>query len=311
MLRYFLPFTGYPYRGEATDCPVCGSSDHAPIARFDRKWKRLPTELCRGCGLFFTNPMPTDAELAAYYANTYRLEYQVARARPHRDHTAKKQREAERRRARLTAVGALPEGAVTLDFGCGSGELVHLLAREGWHAHGFEPGASYAAYAREAAETGAEIAIGAWSEMDYPPAMFDAITCLHVLEHLNRPLPALRRMREWLKPGGVLYLEVPDMQAYEPKGALRFHFAHVLGFSGDNLLLAARAAGLRPMRIDRATSVFLVHADDPRAMAVEIDPEATAARNARDYGAGLGPGRYLGYHARRARRLIGRHLSRR
>jgi len=303
VIGHLLPLTPYPYRGTRIDCPVCGSADHAPIATIDRKWKRLTTELCNACGMFYTNPMPTDAELAAYYASTYRLEYQFRLGRPARAHVARKAAEARFRLEVIRRVLGDPAGLRTLDAGCGSGELVAALAAAGAEAHGFEPGAGFAA---EAAGGDGAVRTGRWDEMDYAAESVDLVTCLHVLEHLNRPVAALTRMASWLAPCGVLYLEVPNMQHYEPKGTERFHFAHVLGFSGDTLKLAAERAGLGLLREEQPTSLLLVRGDDPRARPFTLDLAGTAAANRRDYGAALGIGDRVGYQLRRVGRLIGK-----
>ena len=241
--------------------------------------------------------MPTEAELAAYYRDTYRVEYQFARLRPPERHQARKTEEAAWRLRKIARHCPQAPGTPTLDFGCGSGELVRAMAAAGYRAHGFEPGESYAAQGEGAIRT------GAWQEMDYPRGQFGLITCLHVLEHLRRPVEALARMRDWLAPGGVLYLEVPNMQGYDPKGFERFHFAHVLGFSGANLQLAARMAGFGLLAAPVPTSVFLVDAADPRARPFALDLSATVAQNWRDYSKPPGIGRYLAYQARRAWRV--------
>ncbi|MEO1013858.1 MAG: class I SAM-dependent methyltransferase [Pseudomonadota bacterium] len=303
MLSYFLPLTTYPYQGRVIDCPVCGSSNHERILNLDRKIKRLPTHLCGDCGLFFTNPMPTDDELAAYYANVYRAEYQLAFLRPRKTHQNKKRREALRRAERLASMVDLSEPLRTLDFGCGSGEFVRHLATLGHHAHGFEPGETYSAHAADNAAAG-DVRTGTWRDMTYPPESFDVITCLHVLEHLNAPAHALAQIREWLAPSGILYLEVPNMQGYELKGFERFHFAHVLGFSRANLMYAAEKAGFGLLREDTPTSLFLVRDDDPRAARFEYDLPATAARNRIDYSAAVSPTAYLDHHVKRIGRMI-------
>ncbi len=41
------------------------------------------------------------------------------------------------------------------------------------------------------------------------PASFDAILFISVLEHLADPLPTLEGCRRWLRPGGVLLVNVP------------------------------------------------------------------------------------------------------
>jgi len=43
----------------------------------------------------------------------------------------------------------------------------------------------------------------------FEPSSFDAILFISVLEHLWDPVAALVRCREWLRPGGVLFVNVP------------------------------------------------------------------------------------------------------
>ena len=308
MLGYMLPFTGYPYKGEEVDCPVCGSSNHGQIATSDRKMKRLSTQVCHDCGLFFTNPMPTEAELTRYYAATYRAEYQFARFRPSKVHKGLKTNEARFRADQLAQVMDLSQPMRFLDFGTGSGELPRHMASLGHAATGFEPGADFADHA-EAERGKATILTGRWQDMGFAPDSFDVITCLHVLEHLSTPVEALGRLREWLAPGGVLFLEVPNMPGYEPKGPTRFHFAHVLGFSRDNLGLAAEKAGFRLLAEQAPTSMFLVRDDDPRAQEFPRDLAGTARRNAEEYGHRPPLTTRLNYHIRRTWRVLAREIG--
>jgi SAM-dependent methyltransferase len=274
-------------------CPVCGASGAEPMARIDRRLKRLTTVLCGTCGVFYTNPMPTQAELDAYYRDTYRRDYQFARSGPGAKHVAKKEAEAARRYATLAGRMDLSTPRRVLDFGCGSGELVRHFAEQRHQAHGFEPGVGYAAHAAGAGSV--EIRTGTWAGMDYAEGSFDAITCLHVLEHLREPVAALRAMARWLTPDGLLYLEVPDMQGYELKGFEHFHFAHVIGFSSDNLVLAGKNAGLGVIERLKGTSILFSKA----APEATIDLPATVARNRSEYGPGISLPAYLGHHIRR------------
>lgn len=306
MLQYYLPFTGYPYHGETVACPVCRSGRRSPISRFDRRLKLLPTVMCDDCGLFFTNPMPTEAELDAYYRTQYRLDYQFALGRPGQRHMRKKQREAERRHATLAPF--LPEaGARLLDFGCGSGELVRHFAARGHSATGLEPGADYARHAMETApEKGAfRIDNAPWREAAYPEGAFDVVTMLHVLEHLPDPVAALAAAHRWLAPEGLLLVEVPNMQGYALKCFERFHFAHVLGFSRDNLIHAARLASFEPAREFEPTSILFAKAGrGPREAAIDL--EATAARNRAEYAKPIALAAYLKHHSRRLARRLSR-----
>ena len=309
----FVPFTGYPYSGSFIDCPICGADNHERIAKFDRRLKFLSTHICKECGLLFTNPMPTDAELNKFYASTYRAEYQFAFLRPRKTHQRKKQKEAKRRVARMNEIIGLTQERRFLDFGCGSGEIVREIATRGCEAHGFEQGADYGSFAQDklAEETGGKSAIrvGSWRDMDYAAKSFDGISCLHVLEHLNEPIAALQRMYEWLADDGVLYLETPDMQNYVLKGFDCLHFAHVLGFSRDNLLHAADQAGFRLYHEDGPTSFFLVKMEDPRGMPQQYDLAATAQKNHQDYSSGITLKSYIKRHTRRINKVVRAEMS--
>lgn len=316
LLAKLIPFTRYDFTGRRVDCPVCGSAEHETIARLDRRLKRLETSLCGNCGLFFSNPMPNPEELAAYYREQYRADYQFAFARPGAKHVAKKRAEAARRYATL-APHFRKTKVTFLDFGCGSGELVQKFAEMGHVARGFEPGDAYAEFgaglARQA-EAGRDITIdrGLWQELDYASGSFDVITALHVIEHLAEPIAALRKIEVWLAPEGIAFIEVPNLQGYALKGFEHFHFAHVLGFSRDNLILAAAKAGLVVEEIVSATGLILRKRREGEAeIPTPIDLAATVEKNAADYGAPFALLPYLAHHARRLwRRSLGRIFAR-
>lgn len=302
MHRNILPFMPYRFKGEAVACPVCSSHQHRIVARMDRRLKPLTTVMCEECGLFYSNPMPTADELATYYQKEYRKDYQLARFRPSNKHIRKKQNEAKARYAVIRQV-LTGDTLSVLDFGCGSGELVHECATHGHDAHGFEPGATYASFAQQASHLKIDIRGTDYQSADYAAQSFDAITMLHVLEHIPNPIAALKKAHEWLKDDGILYIEVPNMQGYELKGFEHFHFAHVLGFSRDNLIEALRRAGFRVRSEIDGTSILAEKALG-RECTAPIDLKATAAQNLHDYTAPISLYAYVRYHlARLLRRL--------
>ncbi len=303
MHRNIVPFVPYDFKGELVPCPVCGSPAHRPVARMDRRLKPLSTVICDDCGVFYSNPMPTRDELTHYYKNEYRKDYQFAFTKPSSKHVEKKRIEA-RSRYEVVRKETTGERLVLLDFGCGSGELVHEFATRGHEAHGFEPGATYASFAQTAQTLDIKIQSADFRSASYEPKRFDAITMLHVLEHIPDPIAALEKAHEWLKDDGVLYLEVPNMQGYSLKCFEHFHFAHVLGFSRDNLILALRRAGFRVRREMSKTSIIAEKAIGTACTAA-IDPKATAARNHAEYTQGVSMLAYVRYHLRRGyRRLL-------
>jgi 2-polyprenyl-3-methyl-5-hydroxy-6-metoxy-1,4-benzoquinol methylase len=236
-----IPFTRYAYAGERMTCNLCGSAETVSICRNDRRLKRLHTVACKECGLMRTDPMPTEAELSAYYASEYRRDYQWAfSTRPPRFHVNRSRREAQARRAMLAPV--LKPQAQVLDFGSGSGEFLDLMRSEGHSAVGIEPGESFAAHARHA--YGAEVICKPWQDVALPAGRFDVITAHHVLEHLREPVRAMARLADWLADDGALYIAVPDGEARREKTFQHFHFAHVHTFTRATLIRAGAAVGL-------------------------------------------------------------------
>jgi 2-polyprenyl-3-methyl-5-hydroxy-6-metoxy-1,4-benzoquinol methylase len=240
-VAYVLPFTGYPYRGEAVACDLCGEDRTETICEWDRRFKRLRTVACIRCGLMRTDPMPTAEEVRRYYGEAYRWDYQFAGRRgPSRRHLNRSHREVAVRLARLQP--ALRPGARVLDFGSGAGVFLAEARAAGLDAIGIEPGEDYAEWSRET--FGVTVINRMWEEIADPLGPFDVITAVEVLEHLRRPVAALRWLAGMLAEGGVLYATVPDMRPNDKETFRRFHFAHLYGFTPTTLEWAGRAAGL-------------------------------------------------------------------
>lgn len=250
MLQNYLPFLPYPYVGSHEACNACGSSETVLICSTDRRLKPLNTMACADCGLMRTDPMPTDAELGAYYASGYRKDYQFAGSRPPRIHINRSMRLAERRMAELSQW--LKPGVRVLDIGCGSGEFAYLAKQAGCDVIAFDPGSDYLAFARE--EYGVDAFAARWEDADLPVGSFDVITSFHVVEHLRKPVDAMAKMREWLSDDGVVHIAVPDMRPNDKPSFDRFHFAHVHGFINETLEAAALKAGLAPIETHLTTT---------------------------------------------------------
>ncbi len=107
-------------------------------------------------------------------------------------------------------------GGALLDLGSGNGEFLKLAQSCCWEAYGVDP---------DPDAVSASLRNQLWVELGGIDAAerlgkeFDVITMNHVLEHLHDPVDTLRRCHALLKPGGVLWLEFPNVQS---QGHLRF-----------------------------------------------------------------------------------------
>ena len=50
--------------------------------------------------------------------------------------------------------------------------------------------------------------------VDYPAGHFDFITFGATFEHLNHPAVCLEKALRWLKPGGIIHIEVPSSKYF-------------------------------------------------------------------------------------------------
>lgn len=211
---------------------------------------------CLSCGSGITFPAVGEAELSAFYPQTYAPfdlpSGPVARA------MAFLQRARDRRfpLAELAADGGARTGPGTLlDVGCGRGDLAASWVSAGWRVEGIEPSPAAAA---TAARRGAEILGETLSNTALAPHSVDAVVFRHSLEHLVAPRIDLRRVIGALAPGGRLAVIVPNWGSWQRRAfgdrwfplELPRHRTH---FTAEGLRAAIGSAGFEQIEVRPAT----------------------------------------------------------
>ncbi len=217
-------------------CNLCGGKDVAPLSEKSRTGKPLRTVICAACGLVWTDPRPHDAD--QFYREHYRVAYKNA-YRPRMKHVLRAGKVALSRLEKIRSLLSSPK--TVLDVGSGGGEFAYLLASLGHRVTGIEPNRGYAEYA--VTHYGITAQIGLVQDSVLPPDTFDVITIWHVLEHLEDPRAALERLHSWLKPDGVLIVEVPNVEATCQSPKSTFHEAHLYNFNVATLRRLATITG--------------------------------------------------------------------
>lgn len=218
-------------------CDLCGGSRFSIISELDRHGKPLTTGLCEGCGLVCHLPVPSEEEVAAYYANDYRRDYHgESKPSPRRIMRAwnNGQRICNQIRTHLKA------GASVFEVGAGIGCTVKSFETEGFAASGIEPNRDFNRYTREVLH--ANVANTNLYDLE-AKAEKDAILLIHVIEHFSSPTRALTHIRSLLKEDGLFYVECPNIGAPFATFDRLFHFAHIYNFTPATLIALARKCG--------------------------------------------------------------------
>ena len=192
------------YSWRQQSCPLCPKSSTRLLGRRGGAAHRLGLGLvsliyqCRGCGLIFPDPMPIPFRIAEHYgdAEKYFLEHPLEGKVAAYDGVVKTIEELGLRNGRL------------LDIGAGRGEMLRAATARGWKAVGLEPAGNFARFARE--YSGAEVVEAKLEDRPFDRESFDVVTMGAVLEHVFNPVELLTEINRVLRPGGMLWLDVPN-----------------------------------------------------------------------------------------------------
>ncbi len=154
-------------------------------------------------------------------------------------------------------------GQNLLDIGCGNGSFLSSAHEAGWVVTGIDPDPQAVATAKE---LGFDVRLGSIDLLDGVSSRFDVITLSHVIEHVHEPKKVIQAVHRLLKPGGVLYIDTPNI---ESKGAARFGRSwrgletprHLVLFSSGGIVGLLNACGFGRIelkhRVDVRQSMYL------------------------------------------------------
>ena len=232
---------------EIEKCIVCNKDKFFAITDRGMHFNGEKVVECSHCGMVLLSPRMTLAELDDFYSkNQFSKKFRGSEA-PNKSIMAVRELRAKKKMALIGKyLDFIPKGPV-LEIGCSSGYLLRNLRDNGCQVCGIDPSDGFVQYARD------NYKLDVVSGM-YPDAMpaewgssFAMIIMLHVLEHTDDPAYILGSILDMLTKGGLLVLEVPDVnRAVSVRKYLHqeyFQKSHIWDFSASTIKILLEKCG--------------------------------------------------------------------
>jgi len=238
-------------------CPICNHTDfkeHIICTDHMVTKEKFTIVKCDHCNFLFTNPKPDKNHISSYYKSDQYIShtdksnnlvnsiYKIAR------HFTIKQK--------VKLVTSLASHKTILDFGCGTGDLLHAFKKANWKAFGFEPDKQASVIAKK--KSGLEI----FNQLDQLDTLSDIsmISLWHVLEHVTDLNRTIQKLRSILSVGGKILIAVPNNESFDAEYYQQFwaaydvprHLYHFTQQSMEKLMKkhALKIINIHPMKLD-------------------------------------------------------------
>ncbi len=225
-----------------TNCDICGNDRTVAVAT-QKDYKYVE---CQQCGLVYMNPRPGLELLNSMYATYHQRNGKGADAWDVlMKHNFKQ--------VALMLNKQFPAGGKMLDIGCGYGHFLRIMQKQGWKTEGIDPSPNTVAHALDA---GLAVTQTTVDEVSFPNSSFQAVTMFYVLEHLTEPLITLKKILEFLMPGGLLVMRVPHttpivrlLSVFGIRNNLYDAPFHLYDFSPSAMTMLIKKAGFESVKI--------------------------------------------------------------
>jgi SAM-dependent methyltransferase len=267
-------------QSNSANCRICGSSDvHSlltSVDRFHNRHQRYELMRCSSCSLVWLKDPPAPEDMSVHYGPDY-----------HRAISWAADSSPLRWKLHLDLLLAQKQGGAILDLGCNSGTFLGTLDKKAWSLHGVEIDPAQAEQARQ--RTGADVFTGDVLDAPFAPGSFDVITAFDVMEHMYKPDEVVRMAMKWLKPGGIFYVSLPNIDSWEAKALGTYWFGlelprHLFLFSPKSLRRLFTTAGYREVHLATPSAAYVEHSfryifdDALRACGISRPPISQAKR---------------------------------
>lgn len=184
-------------------CSLCNSNENRII------YNTIPFAVvkCLSCSLVRVEPMPDDEERARINQSVYSIsDYKKRYFKDKYFFKRWFKNKLERIERLCSKKGKL------LDIGCSYGFFLEVANERGWDVYGVERNPVSGGAVKE--RFGDKVFIGLLENAHLEKRSFDVITLWDVIEHIPQPVEFLCRLKDYLRPDGILCLQVPNINSF-------------------------------------------------------------------------------------------------
>jgi ubiquinone/menaquinone biosynthesis C-methylase UbiE len=242
-------------------CPICESQ--SSVVLFTDRNRRENLDItgkyirCSVCHHVYLDPFPSPAKLSRAYEMLHSRIDDRGGLRPFADGKGvlrsliRASRKLRRRPHSWPRENG--QGQRLLDVGCGTVTKLDEFRARGWKVVGVDFSAAVLRVASACIPEGAFIQADAHA-LPFQGESFDVIRVDNVMEHIPETVLLLSKLRSLLKPGGQLYVYVPNSEAWSVRlfagAALNYWIPfHIHYFDSQSLRLALQKAGFSHISI--------------------------------------------------------------
>ena len=212
---------------------------------------------CGNCSLRFTQNIPDKYSIGPYYqSESYISHSDTSKGIVNRLYRFVRNLTLKNKRKLIHTATRLSNGHL-LDVGAGTGGFASLMKKSGWEITALEPDGQARKKAREINAIQLE---DSSKLFEMTAHSFDAITLWHVLEHVHELNVYMDQLKKLLKPGGILFIAVPNYTSFDAEFYHEFWAAydtprHLYHFSPAAMKILLKQHGLhlkmvKPMWFD-------------------------------------------------------------
>ncbi len=212
---------------------------HELVLAPEKGYEKYHIAECRSCGLKSSNPIPSDEELRAWYANqphTVRASESFIRGRWR----------ISRNKQFIRAIQRFKPMGTLVDVGAGNGIFLRMAREFGnWDLIGTDYSEVNVEHLRE---QDFDARVGSLDDIGIEGQSIDVLWASHLVEHLAQPQAFFRQVQRYLRPGGIFVSLVPSETSLRARlGKSHWHYVnppgHLWGYQPETYSKVLTNAG--------------------------------------------------------------------